>query len=891
MEIKKGYYYRFYWCFILFLGLCNSTMAQQKKTVESNKNIVHILQSLEKKSDWVFNYDVQKLSEYTFKEQLKKGDITTQLTHLFYNTPYTFDIQDQSILIYQEPPKSYRFCGILLDKESKVSLPLANIFVDDQQQGTQTDEEGSFDFRFTASKHQSVTISYIGYKTQSFRVQGLNQGDCPSIFLEIDGTLFGEEIIVKDYILPEITEGEGYGGVHIDYQQLARRQTIIEQDILKTVQLIPGINSIDESATNLQIRGGTPDQNLILWEDVTLYDPGHLFGMLSAINPYVVKDVEVFKGAYDPRYDNRVGGIVDMSLSDEIPDRFHGGLGSTLTEAHTYFKIPVVKNKLSVLVSGRNTIQGLYNSPTLQNYSTKVFQGSKVEDQKDDVAEGDLFANQTLDFYDLNAKLVFKPSDKWMLKASWLKTQNTFNYQAELFEDELTTVDNVLFDSGALSLSADIQLKKDWELSLIYSNSTYSNDYLFQFIETETDEIFYTNNVYNDIADEGLVVRTTYQFNPQFNLEAGYHYNQKEVNFNVDIDAFYEEDIRDVNFSEGHFHNAFASLNYQQQKLQINGGLRMTYFVEANHTAWAPRLNIQYALSDHLKLKASSGIFQQYISQLKEFGENALDLNNQVWILNQVEDEENVLQSAKKVAGGLVFHKHNWLIDIEGYYHQTVGLSTLGPSFGTSSAGAEIDDFSTGSAKAMGFDFLIKKRWRGYQSWLNYSLTKIDFNFPELPIGHPFTASNEQRHNLNWTNSYTYKKWNFTLSYQFKSGLPFTDGVGVGSDVDLDDFEETGDLAESTYYFIEYDGPNEKRLPDYQRLDAGISYRPTFKNSGLNAELTFSMINLLNRTNTFRRDFYLDDLSEEDAVVQPQLFGIDKRLLKRTPLVSVRLYW
>jgi len=894
MEIKKGNYYRFYWCFILLICLSNRTIAQQKSASTDNKNIVHILQTIEKKSDWVFNYDVQKLSEYTFTEQLKKGNIKTQLTHLFYKTPFTFDLQDQSILIYQETPKTYRFCGQIQDEESHSSLPLANIFTDDQQHGTQTDMDGDFDFSFTAFKHQLITISYIGYKAQSFVVQELNQANCPTIFLEIDEQLFGEEIIVKDYILPEITEGEGYGGVHIDYQKLAKRQTIIEQDILKTVQLIPGVNSIDESATNLQIRGGTPDQNLILWEGVTLYNPGHLFGMLSAINPYVVEEVQVFKGAYDPFYDNRVGGIVDLSLSEEIPDKLHGGLGSTLTEAHAYFKIPVVKNKLSLLLSGRNTINRLYNSPTLQNYSTKIFQGSKVEDQKDDVEEGDLSANQVLDFYDLNGKLIFKPTDKLTLKASWLRTENTFNYQAELYEAEdgnqLTTIDNVLFDSKALSLSMDIQLKKNWQLQLAYTNSTYSNDYLSQFIDTEEDEVFYENNVFNDIRDEGIIIQTTYQINPHLTLKGGYDYNQKQVNFNVALDAFYEEDIMDFNFSEGHFHNFFTSINYQRQKLQINGGVRATYFVETDSTAFAPRINVQYALSDKLKLKASSGIFKQYISQLKEFGENELDLNNQVWILNEFEGEENALQSAKKIAGGFIFHNKDWLIDIEGYYHQTTGLSSLGPSFGTSSAASEVDDFSTGSSEAIGIDFLIKKRWRNYQSWLNYSISKVDFNFPEL-IDHPFTASNEQRHNLNWTNTYTHKKWNFTLSYQYKTGLPYTNGIGVDEFFDEDDFEDTGDVAESTYFSVEYDAPNEQRLPDYHRLDAGISYRPTFKNSNLNAEFTFSMINLLNRTNTFRRDFFLDDFGEEEAFVRPQLFGVDKRLLKRTPLVSVRFYW
>lgn len=883
--------FRFIYLFCLILGCSNGAIAQQKSKKIIGENITQIIQAIEEKTDWVFNYDPQILATYEFTGTLNEGNISNQLTQLFYHTPYTFEVNAPSILIFLETPKTYRLCGTIKDKESGTTLPLANVFSDDQQNGTQTDSNGNFDVSFTAYKNQIVTISYIGYQSQSFVIQEFSQDGCADFFLEIDTELFGEEIIVKDYILPEITEGEGYGGVHIDYQKLAQRQTIIEQDVLKTVQLIPGVNSVDESATNLQIRGGTPDQNLILWEDITLYDPGHLFGMLSAINPYVVDEVQVYKGAFDPRYDNRVGGIVDLSLSDDISDKFHGGLGSTLTEAHAYFKLPVIKNKLSVLVSGRNSINEIFNSPTLQNYSTKVFQGSKVEDQKEEVEEGDVAVDQWLDFYDLNGKLIFQPNDKLMLKASWLQTQNTFNYRAELFEEESETIDNVLFDSGAFNFSATVQLKKDWELSLGYLKSTYSNDYQLTFIDIEKDEAFYNNNVYNDIKDEGITIRTTHQIQPNLSLQAGYDYNQKEVNFSSEITGLYEEDLMDFNFGQGRFHNVFGSLNYQQQDLQINGGIRATYFVEANHTAIAPRVNLQYALSEQLKLKISGGVFQQYISQLKEFGENALDLNNQVWVLNQGETEDDILQSAKKIAGGFVYHDQGWLIDLEGYYHQTEGLSTLGPSFGTSSAASDIDDFSTGSSTARGIDLLVKKGWRNYQTWLNYSLSKVDFNFPEL-FEDSFTASNEQRHNLSLVNSYTYKKWNVSLSYQYKTGLPYTAATGIESDIDEDDLAETGDLAESTYYYVNYDDPNAQRLPNYNRLDVGISYRPTFKNTALKGELTLSVINLLNKTNTFRRDYFIDDLEDEDGVfLGPQLFGTDKRLLKRTPLVSIRVYW
>ena len=879
----------------LLLGFSVSIAAQPKSFAYQEKRIDEILKKLEQTGDLAFNYDPVALAKFTFSGQLSSNNIVDQLTQLFYKTPFAFEQSGDNMLIYLETPKTYRICGTLKDKASQTTLPLANIYLDDQKQGTQSDENGFFEVNIMAHKHQLITISYIGYQAQSRMVQTFNQADCQDFLLEIDPALFGEAIIVKDYILPEITEGETYSGVHIDYQKLAQRQTIIEQDILKTVQLIPGVNSIDETATNLQIRGSTPDQNLVLWEDVTLYDPGHLFGMISAINPYVVENVQVFKGAFDPSYDNRVGGVVDLSLSDSIASQFHGGVGSTLTEAHAYFQVPIVQDKLSLLLSGRHSINSIFNSPTLQNYSTKIFQSSKIEDQQEEVEEGYVAANQQLDFYDVNAKIVFQPNDKTRLKASWLKTQNTFNYQAELFENELITNDNVLFDSEALSLSSTFQINPKWQTEVLFLHTTYSNDYLLTHKELETAEEIFRSNVFNDILDRGIVWTNYLQLRPNLSFKAGYDYNVKQVNFNADEADIYEGGFIDFNFRQGHFHNVFAAFNYQQPSLQINGGLRGTYFVEADHFGVSPRLNLQYALLEQLKLKISGGILQQYISQLKQFGENALNLNTQVWILNDQEEveegEANNLQTANKIALGVVFQQKGWLIDVEGYYNQTDGLSTLGSSFGTSAAANDVDEFFAGTSKAVGIDLLVNKQWRGYQTWLNYSLSKVNFDFPDF-YDYPFPSTTEQRHNLSFVNSYTYKNWNFSLSYQFKTGLPYTNQLGIDTFFDEEDFAETGNVEESTYFSVEYDTPNEERLPSYSRLDAGISYRPIFKNSKLKAELTFSMINLLNRTNTFRRDFFLDDVENEDGeFLELAVFGVDKQLLQRTPLLSMRVYW
>ena len=849
---------------LLHVGL----LAQQK---EFNKaNLIDVIKNIESETQLVFNYDPALLSTYYFTGKLNYSDPTGFVKQLLYETPFDFEKAGNSMVVYLPGKKEYRICGTVFDADDHAPLILSNIYADDQVHGTQSNEDGFFDFVFYAHKNQKITISYLGYLSKSFMVQDFDKKNCKTILLDLDKHLFGNEIIVTDYMLDGITEGEGYGSVKMDYDRLSNAHTNIEQDILKAAQLVPGVTSVDESATNLQIRGGTADQNLILWEGATLYGPGHLFGMISTINPFVVDEVKIYKGIFEPNYDNRVGGIVDMSLSDSIASDFHGGIGTTFTEGHAFLEIPIVEKKLSLLTTGRKTINSVFNSPTLVNYSTKVFQQTKVEESRDD--EG---SEQVLDFFDWNAKLLFTPHDRLSIKASYFKATNDFNFTSPIYEDDLVATDDVRFDSEALSASLQLMLSEKWKAQLAFANSNYENNYLYTTFDPEDDESSNTILVFNNIKDHTFSLTNQLEMNDDWRINFGYDYNLKQVEFNVEYLSVFEREIGDSNFVKGHFHNVFTSLQYKKNDWQVNGGLRANYYEEARAWDISPRLNIQYALNENIKFKFSTGILYQYISQLKEFGENNLDLNNQVWVLSREETEEEIVQRAKKIASGFVFNKRGWLLDVEGYYHQTDGLTTLSPLFGTSEA---VTDFSPGSSTARGLDVLFKKRWGIYHFWINYSLSEVDFNFPEIN-DNTFPATNDQRHNLSIINTLSYKNWDLSVSYQFRTGLPYS----APARFFLNDEDE-----EDEFYEIEYDELNGNRLGNYHRLDLGLRYLTGFNNSKIKAEFAFSIINLLNYENTFSRDYFVDDVEDDE---NPELFFVEKSLLKRTPQLLVRFYW
>lgn len=232
----------------------------------------------------------------------------------------------------------------------------------------------------------------------------------------------------------------------------------------------------------------------------------------------------------------------------------------------------------------------------------------------------------------------------------------------------------------------------------------------------------------------------------------------------------------------------------------------------------------------------------------------------------------------RKGAIGFTYQHKGWLLDVEGYFHELDGLSTLSPLLRD---GSRETEFALGSAINKGIDVLLKKRWRIFSFWANYSLSQGQFLFEDL-IEDPFPATNDQRHNLSLVNSVILKDWTFSLSYHWRSGLPYSRATEVVVEEDDDD----------VFYYIDYGGEaNVNRLDQYGRLDFGVTYKKAFKvaRKDFNLEIAASLINVLDRENIFSRNYFLSELDEEND--EPELVEVDKFLLGRTGQVLMRVYF
>ncbi len=848
-------------------------LAQDEKNNQDQLTLQQAIEFIESESDYIFNYDPVLLEGYSFIGEINISVIDKVLDQVFYSTPFNYEIDDKTILVYYPSPQIYRICGTLIDMLTQEPLVAANITMVDSILGTQSDLSGYFEFECKADKNQKIEISYLGYQTIRFSLQDTKNKDCLKWGMEIDENVFGGEIIISDYLLDGISLGEEFTAFHLDFDQLSKSHSNVEHDVLKTAQLLPGINSIDDSASNLQIRGSNPGQNLVLWEGVPLYNSGHVFGMISAINPFSIENVSIYKGAYDPKYDNRVGGILDISLSDDLKGDFRGSVGTSFTELHSNFSIPILKERLTLQIAGRQSINEIFNSPTLKSYTDKVFQFSIIDEQKN--FSNPIRTEQTLAYSDWNAKLLYRPFDRLMVNGGFYRNAQDFNYLFEPNEDPILSEDKIDLSTQIVSLETTVKITNDWSSKLSLYQSAYDNAYYKS--QSENAVVLNSNDQINSIEEQSATFSNDLRLGSKLKMNFGYEYNVKDVRLDLGEDIDFDVEFIPIEFERARFHNLFQSISYTNKNLQIDAGNRSGYYQELNSWFHSPRINLRYALNKNLILKADAGIYHQFISQITNVGAYQIKVDNPLWILNAA--GESLSQTANKLSAGFLYQKGKWLFDVDTYYNLTSNISTVSPQLQVIT---EENGFSKGSSKVFGLDLLLKKRWNAhYNTWLSYSLGFADYDFADISEN-SFTAPNDIRHNLSFVNSYRYRNFQLSLNSTYHSGLPY-------SQASLTFNEEDPDAEYPFLYFRSYDSFNSQRLNAYIRLDLSAAYRFDFNRiEGSQLEISCSILNILGRKNYVAREYYVEYDEATDVYSLPY---IQKALLSRTALVLVRFYW
>ncbi|WP_299883629.1 TonB-dependent receptor [uncultured Lacinutrix sp.] len=673
-----------------------------------------------------------------------------------------------------------------------------------------------------------------------------------------------EEVILTEYLTAGIKKQKD-GSIKVSPKNLGILPGLTEPDVLQSLQLIPGINSPNETATGLYVRGGTPDQNLVLWDGIKLYNTSHFFGTISVFNPYIINDVKLFTGGTKAKYGNSISSVIDISSQDKVPTKTKAGFGFNMTHADLYLKTSI-SNKLGIIVSTRRSYTNLINTFTFQNLSDRVFQNTKI-------SEGNTFfesdpikvTKDNFKFSDVTAKIIYKLSDKDEIVLSSLLTSNELDYEFLNEEFQDISTDKLNVKNSGVSFKWKHQYNDSFSQYLQAYNSQLDLNYLGtnDFVIDNIDNRFTKKNAVNEY---GISLHNDWDMDSKNNLNFGYKLSTNDVSYsfeylfkneNLDGGRFYLK-LYDDNVN---INNAIYT-EYQHKekdKWAVNIGIRGNYASLLEVFYVEPRLYYEKFLNSNFKIKASAEQLHQTVSQIEELLSVNFGIESDIWVLS--DGNLTPLLKSQQASIGANYNKNGWNLDFDVYAKKVTGISSFKSGFRAF--------ISNGEGEVLGLDILLKKKINNYRTWLSYSLMKNDYTFRAIDNGEPFPANFHIVNQFNWSHTYQWNKFDFSLGFNFRTGIPYTKALG------LDDNS-----------FIVYDKTNGDRLPDYHRLDFSSTYNFNIsRNEKWKGKLGLSLFNLYNKTNVLNRTYRTKLTSDGEQVLRE----IERKSLGITPNIVFRV--
>ena len=742
--------------------------------------------------------------------------------------------------------------GKVVEQGSGEPLSYANILVKSKKTGTTTNVDGFFTLYGIPTDTSLIQFSYVGYHLKEMTYQ--EAASIHTIALAPLSTSLSE-VVIQAEANNYINVQEGVSKVRLSTRQITTLPSIGEVDIFRSLQLLPGVSGTNESSSGLFVRGGTPDQNLVLLDGMTVYKVDHFFGFFSAFNANAVKDVQLFKGGYPAKYGGRISSVVDLTGKTGSFEKISGTAGINFLSANGMIELPLGK-KFSLLVAGRRSYTDVLQSKLYQNLTGNFL----TKDQK----VGNLSFNElepSFYFYDWNAKFSYRPSDKDMISISTYSGRDFLDQSRTLLREidfgsgipvrnvNVDVAENTDWGNKAGSIKWSRQWGSRWYSNLLVAASEYFSNYNvdvhFQLtipsLDSLENEFKATGVETNRVRDYSLTFDNELQLSQYHKLSFGLAHTQTSIKYNAVRDDTLTILATDQN---AYYSSLYAADSWTpNEKFSLEAGLRISYYELTDEILYSPRLNLGYKLTDKLKLKGAFGIHYQFVNRI--INETITEGSRDFWLL--ADGKLVGLSSATQYVLGAGYETNGWLFDVEGYWKALSGLSEFSLRFRTNQQEFIPEElFFTGNGVARGVEFLIQKKAGQYSGWVSYTLGQVVHTFDGLNEGDPFYASHDQRHELKLVNSYDIGDWSVAANFVLGSGKPFSEPEG---------FYTLEQLNGDPLQFVSVGKKNGSRLPAYHRLDVSAHHR--FNMGKAKADVGVSLFNLYNRKNTwyYKYDF------------------------------------
>ncbi|MGX1929786.1 TonB-dependent receptor [Flagellimonas sp. 2504JD4-2] len=846
--------------FGLFLGflvlLPIKTQGQEKQ--ETPVSLVSYIKSLESKFDIKFSFINEDLEDIDISVPSNLVSLDDILGYI--ETQFQIKTQKLSDRYYTLTKRTLvTLCAKVLDNFAENTIPGATVEVFGTEIALTTNPDGTFTIE-DIPRNTTLKIRYLGYNTKYIGVENLiKQGGCPQILMSQHYEQL-KEVIVYKFLTTGIVK-ESDASITLNTGEFGILPGLIEPDVLQTVQALPGIKSIDETVSDINVRGGTNDQNLILWNGIKMYQSGHFFGLISAFNPYLTDKITVIKNGTPAKFGDGVSSVIQMETNNELSDYFTGGAGFNFISGDVYGQIPIT-DKIGLQFSARRSTTDFLNTPTYNKFFDRAFQDSKVTNQNNVAVDDDILRSENFFFYDFTGKLLYDINDQHKLRLNFISITNNLDYTENNLTDLETTFS--LLDQNNLSVGG--QLQSQWtdrlssNLNVYYSRYNLDAESLFG----NQIQLLFQNN---QVLENALKLDTDYKLSDKLLVRSGYQYIETGIiNTTILTQPSFNSEIKGV----VRIHAPHTEIGYKSDGNKFIGkaGVRFNYMENlGTFTKFLvePRLNMSFRIANYLRGEVLGEFKSQTTNQIIDLEQNFLGIEKRRWILS--DNNTLPITQSKQGSVGINYDKNNFYLGLEGFYKKVDGISTSTQGFQNQNQfNGEI-----GSYDVKGFEFLINQKGDNYSSWLSYTYNKNDYTF-ETIIPNSFPNNLDIRHTLTFAGTYSYKNLQLGLGANFRSGRPITE-------------PEDGNLALNTTVFpaqINYKSPNSSRLPEYLRVDASAIYKFDIGRN-VKANAGVSILNLTNRKNSLNKYYRVNEDNEIEAVESISL-GI-------TPNVSFRVHF
>jgi hypothetical protein len=761
----------------------------------------------------------------------------------------------------------FTLSGYVSDSASGERLIAANVFDVQKKFGTITNTYGFFSITLPEGEY-TIRFSYVGYHQQTEKIS-LHSNQELNAKLPVAGLL--AETVITAQKAEKIEEKTQMGQINIPMKQIKLLPAFMgEVDILKTLQMLPGVKPGMEGTSGLYVRGGTPDQNLILLDGTPLYNVSHLFGFFSVFNADAIKSVDLIKGGFPARYGGRLSSVLEINMKEGNLKKYKVEGSTGIIASKIMIEGPIVKDKSSFLIAARRTYIDYLINPLM------TATGAQSE-----------YTRQGYFFYDLNAKINFKLSKKDHLYISGYKGKDKFYnntkpyqflYDGVVYENEQRNElgwGNML---GAIRWNRQFSKKHFSNVTLNYTE--YKYNVLAYYRESVQDgsnveeTVFYQNYI-TGIKDFGAQIGFDYIPDPKHYVKYGGNITRHRFFPGATVYEIKEPDPANGNFDSTIGSNkipAIESFFYVEDdykisdKLKLNGGLHFSNFYVGNKWYYSlqPRVSARYLMKNNWALKGSYAFMRQYIHLLTN---NSIGLPTDLWVPTT---EKILPEYSHQVSAGIAKTlKDMFEFSVEGYYKVMNNILDYknGASYYNTNESWE-DKVEAGKGWSYGAELFLQKKYGKTQGWVAYTLSWTNRQFTGINFGEKYPFKYDSRHTASVTVTHDIdKKWKISAAWVYSSGNAITLAnvryMGLNNN-----------LSSGGYFGTEiesFDKRNGFRTANYHRLDLGAQRTYTYKWGELGFNL--GIYNTYSRRNPFYYRFDYD------------YFG--NRVLKRVSLFPI----